>query len=501
MHLLALALLLLPTSFAGDRPTPPEPTQAHDVVAVPAPPAPSLVDELRSFESSWVFKKATSGLHVVDLQSGEEVYGVGADALLVPASTMKVLTAATALHFLGPSFRFTTDVRKTGKVDAAGTLHGDLYVIGHGDPTFVVEKMWKMVVDLRLAGITRIEGSVYFDDTYHPDSPVLPGWNKPEDDDRGTPYFSTLGALTLNSNTTVLVIGPGAEVGSKASVQLETPTHGYVEVDSEVSTVSASGRKDIRVERKVTADSTSFEVTGTWPIDETDRMTVRRTVADPTAHFLAAFRAMAESQGIAVTGRWERGKAPSSAEAVLSVESAPLSSVLADMNKSSLNLFAEQVLRTVGAEVTGQGTTQGGIEAVHQYLETLGIGADEAVLVNGSGLSRDARVAPSVLTAVLVDMAKDPKVSPEFQASLAIAGTDGTLWARLRDQPGRMRGKTGTLDNVICLTGYLDADNGRRYAFAWLVNDTGGRQQATRDVHDQFARRVFAIDGGGAASP
>lgn len=501
MNALFLALLALPTAFGGDRPTPSGPVPSQDVVVAPAPPPASLAEELRSFESSWVFKKASSGLHVVDLQSGEEVYGVGQDALLAPASTMKVLTAATALHFLGPSFRFTTEIRRVGDVDAAGTLHGDLYVVGHGDPTFVVEKLWKMVVDLRLAGITRVEGSVFFDDTYHPDSAVLPGWDNRDDEDRGTPYYSTLGALTLNSNTAVLVVGPGAEVGSPATVVQETPTHGYVVVDSEVTTVSATGRKDVRVEREVTADTTTFHLTGTWPVDEVERMTIRRTVADPTAQFVAAFRAMAESQGITVTGRWERGQTPTTAEEVVSVESAPLSSVLADMNKASLNLYAEQVLRTVGAEVSGKGTTAGGLEAVRAYLDTMGIGPDEAVLVNGSGLSRDARVAPSVLTAVLVDMAHDPKVSPEFQASLAIAGTDGTLWSRLRDEPGRMRGKTGTLDNVICLTGYLDADNGHRYAFAWLVNDTAGRQQAARDVHDQFARRVFAIEGASSVSP
>jgi len=94
---------------------------------------------------------------------------------------------------------------------------------------------------------------------------------------------------------------------------------------------------------------------------------------------------------------------------------------------------------------------------------------------------------------VLTDMARDQRVAPEFAASLAIGGTDGTLWSRLRDEPGRLRAKTGTIENVHCLAGYVDAEDGHRYAFAFLVNDHGGRAQAVRDVHDSFARSMFGV--------
>jgi serine-type D-Ala-D-Ala carboxypeptidase/endopeptidase (penicillin-binding protein 4) len=151
------------------------------------------------------------------------------------------------------------------------------------------------------------------------------------------------------------------------------------------------------------------------------------------------------------------------------------------------------VLRTLGAEVSGTGTTEAGIAVVRSYLDGLGVQPEEAILINGSGLSRSAMLAPVVLTAVLTDMARDRRVSPEFAASLSIGGTDGTLWSRLRDEPGRLRGKTGTIENVHCLAGYLDADDGRRYAFAFMVNDHGGRAQAVRDAHDSFARSMFGV--------
>ncbi len=462
-------------------------------------PAPTVAEQLAKAGESWLFKKATSGLQVVDLQTGEEVFARNPDATLNPASTMKVVTAAAALHHLGPAFKWSTDVVSAGQLDASGTLHGDLYVVGHGDPTFGAGDLYELVSDLRLHGVRRVEGSVFFDDTYFSATTdaYLPGWGKDEDRLRGTPYFATLGALSLDQNTTVLVVGPGAAVGSAGRVEQVIATAGdAVTVDVELTTTAAGSRKFVDLEREVTAAGTAFTVKGTFPVDDAERVFLRRTVADPTGHFAGAFRAMAEAQGLVVTGRWDRRKAPSDADTLVGHESAPISSVLAQMNKNSLNFHAEQVLRTIGAEVAQDGSTPGGLQGVRAYLAELGVAEGDVTLINGSGLSREATLRPSVLTAVLVDMAKDPEVGGEFLSSLAISGVDGTLWSRLRDEPARMRGKTGTLDGVICLAGYLDDADGKRYAFAYMANEVGGRLQAARDAQDAFARGVLAIGEG-----
>lgn len=502
MPVLVLASFLgTPAAAADDRPAPPPAPAPQNLarVTVPAPAEP-VAQALADVADSWLFRRAKAGLQVVDVATGEEVYEKGADELLLPASTMKVLTAAAALHELGPSYRFTTDVYHDGTLSPSGVLKGNLYVKGHGDPTFVVEKLWKLVGDLELSGIERIEGAVVFDDTFHADAPVLPGWYKEADIENGTPYFATLGALSLNGNTAVVVVGPGAEAGSKAEVALETPAAPYVEVDAQVTTGGPGTRRWIQVDREVTETSTRFVLTGSVPVDDAERTWIRRTVADPTAHFMAAFRAQMDAHGIGVTGKFREGTVPATAEHLLSVESPPLASVLMDMNKLSLNFHAEQVLRTLGAERAGDGTTNGGLGVLRSYLTSIGIPEADCVLVNGSGLTRDAKIKASVLTAVLVDMAHDPRVGAEFAASLAISGTDGTLWSRLRDDPGRLRGKTGTIDDVHCLAGYVDAEDGHRYAFAFLVNGIGGRVQAVRDVHDTFAREMFAV-GAEAAQP
>ncbi|MEQ1565471.1 MAG: D-alanyl-D-alanine carboxypeptidase/D-alanyl-D-alanine-endopeptidase [Myxococcota bacterium] len=480
-----------------------EPTQAEDP-AEPAPEpvvaaAPAGVDvsaALASVGNSWLFTRADSGLRVVDLSTRQKVFGRNDDRMLQPASTMKVITSAAALRNLGPAYRFTTDVFYDGELQPNGVLQGNLYVKGHGDPTFTVEDLWKLVEDIELAGVDKVVGSVVFDDSFHESGTVLPGWDKPEDIEKGTSYFATLSALSLNSNTVVLVVRPGAEVGSTARVTLETPTLGYVQLDNQVKTGGARSRKSIEVTREVLPDGTKFSLTGNVPVDEIERTTLRRTVADPTAHFVAAFHAKMRERDIDVTGRYQRGTTPPAAKLLLSADSPPLAQIVAEMNKSSLNFVAEQVLRTVGAEVMGEGSTRSGLAVVGQYLGSIGVPPGDIVLVNGSGLSRDIRMKASVLTAVLEDMAVDPQVGSEFAASLAISGTDGTLWSRLREDPGRLRGKTGTLDGVHCLAGYVDSQGGRRYAFAFLVNNYGSRLQSVRDVHDTFARQLFRLGGG-----
>ena len=130
---------------------------------------------------------------------------------------------------------------------------------------------------------------------------------------------------------------------------------------------------------------------------------------------------------------------------------------------------------------------------MRRYLESLGLAGDEFQLVNGSGLSREARLTPAALNAVLLDMAHDPMVGDEFAASLAIAGWDGTLSKRLADVPGLLRGKTGTIGGVHCLTGYVVAGNGERYAFAFMVNEISGSVAQVKKLQDRFARQMFAL--------
>lgn len=467
-----------------------------DPPGVGAAPSVSLEETLAPIASDRVLRRTNAAVQVIDLRTGEEVFARNPDARLVPASTTKMVTAATALRTLGPSYRFTTEVWTDGTLDAAGVLHGNLYVKGGADPTLVVEKLWKLIVDLKLDGLARIEGDVVYDEDFFGPDHELPGWDKPADVQRGPSYYPPIGALSLNYNTAAIVVGPGSEVGGPARVALETPASSYITLENHVVTGSAGSRTSLDYERIVEPTGLmKFVVSGSVPSSATPEREYR-TVADPSAYFRAVFADLLESQGVRVTGRHRMGSTPTSGGRRLhTLRSPALSSVLMDMNKLSNNFIAETVLRTVGAEVHGQpGTTANGLRAMSDYLTSLGLDPGSYRIVNGSGLSRDTTFAPSLLTAVLADMGNDERVGAEFQSSLAIAGLDGTLWRRLRDEPGRIRAKTGTIDGIHCLAGYASSDDGRRYAFAFMVNDISGGIWQVRDLHDRFARELLLVD-------
>ena len=462
------------------------------LAAAQEPPPPELEELLSPITRDRVFRTSKVAVQMVDVQTGEVVFERQGDRQLSPASTMKVVTAAAALRTMGPAFRYETDLRARGGVDGEGTLRGELFVHGTGDPTLVVEDLWKLVYDLKLAGVERIQGDVVFDESFMGQDYPLPGWDKQEDIERGPSYFPALGALSLNFNTATLVVGPGAAAGQPARVTLETPAPGVVEVESEVVTAPSGGRTWLTIDREVDGSKVRFTVKGSVA-DDDDARRYYRTVPEPTAHFMAAFGAMLEAQGIKVTGKLVRGQVPERGTRLLvQRRSEPLASILMDMNKYSNNFMAEQVLRTMGAEVHGvPGTTDKGLQVVADYLREIGVADDGYTLVNGSGLTREGFLSPDLLNKVLVDMAHDRDFGTEFVASLSVAGRDGTLWRRLRDQEGRLRGKTGTINGIHCLTGYLDGAGDRRYAFAFLVNDIRGSSYKVKQLHERMARLVF----------
>ena len=453
-----------------------------------------LADVLDPLQADRLFRDARVGIQVVNTRSGEEVYAYGADEAFIPASVMKVVTAAVALKTLGPSWQFTTAMLtgEDAEIDEDGVLKADLHVWGGGDPTFVVEDMWRMARDLRLAGVNTVEGDLIFDGEYFDQDTLIAGWRKKDDLVNGPAYFSPVSALSVNYNTTCIVVAPGYEAGQPARVLLETPTE-LVEIESEVQTGRPGSRPWMTIEREVDWDkgTVKFIMAGNIPADEAAPWRYYRTMPDPALHYADVFRKMLEQQGVRIRGRNLLGKAPEDDMRLLvSHKSAPLQHLLTLMNKNSSNIIAESVLKAVGAETGGTpGTTDKGLAAVEGYLSgDLGIPREEYVLVNGSGLARGLQMRPSHVTAVLLDMNADEFVSAEFRASLAVGGQDGTLRRRFSDEAhvGRVRGKTGSVNGVYCLAGFIDGGDGEEYAFAFFVNDFKRSSRPVRRLQDRF---------------
>lgn len=464
--------------------------------AAPAVVEHPLAELLDPLLDDAIFSRSPAAVHVVNVRTGEEVYARDAERVLLPASTMKVVTTAAALRALGPAYTFDTDLLYTGDLADDGTLKGDLYVRGGGDPTMVLERLWKLVRELRLEGVRKIDGNVVFDDDFLAATPGIPGWDKALDVANGPAYYPPLGALSLNYNTVALYVGPGAEVGGPARVEMETPS-GTVEIDNQATTGSAHGRRWLEIDRELDGTKTRFTVTGVVPAEsETNRY--YRSVGDATAYFTGAFAALCKQEGIKVSGHFVDGSTPDDAVLLVRQESPSLGVILQTVDKHSNNFMAETVLMALGAESVGApGTTEKGLTVVHAYLEDLGLDLEGTSIVNGSGLTRDGGVRPEMLTAVLLDMHADRQVGAEFRAALAIGGLDGTLRSRFRGdgQVGRVRGKTGSLNGVHCLTGYVDSADGEIYAFAFLVNDIRGPLSRARTLHDRFVEALLELGG------
>jgi len=501
---LLLTLVVLPAFAQDPSPAPspatasPAPLSASGTIADGSSMVPSLATTLDGLTTDPIFANADVGLLVVDARTGEKVWGYGDDKALLPASTNKLLTAATAMRELGPSYRFPTWVMVDGAVDGNGVLNGDLYVKGQGDPTMVVERMYRMVMDIKLRGINEIKGSVYFDDGYFQDSTLIPGWTNEEDLSEGPTYFAPLGALSVNYNIAAIVVRPGASVGSQAFATFETPTDAVV-LENKLTTGSTRSRKWIKLERKLddaTQKIATYTLTGNIPVDEAAD-TLYRSLADPLTNYVGTFATVARQEGLKVKGGFKPGPTPTAAKLLLKSESDPLVEILAQMNKMSNNFMAEQILRSVGAEKYGlPGTTAKGVQAVGEYLTSLGVAPDAFHVVNGSGLSRLTTIRPGVLTSVLVDMYRNPAYATEFLTTLSVGGRDGTLKYRFREDgmEGRVRGKSGTLDGVRCLAGYVEATDGKTYAFSFLVNNIEGASARAKTAHD---RLVLALSGTG----
>ncbi len=503
MILALLLALLTPYSVAGvEEPSPTPPAAAA--------PAQGLAAVLQPLTEDRLFKESVIGMQVVNTRTGEEAFAWQADRPMQPASVMKLLTTATALRHLGPAWRFSTDLMTEvdAKITPEGVLEGNLYVKGGGDPTLVVEKLWRMVADLKLLGVNTIQGNIVFDDSYFADAHLIPGWNKDVDIQNGPSYFAPLSALSVNYNTACLVIGPGTSAGQPARVQLDTPVS-VVEIDNQVLTTRAGGRRWLRIDRELVEDDPTlvkFTVRGEIPLDaQVERE--YRTVAEPLSHFISVFRGVLDDRKVKVKGRFVQGVTPKDAVKLVHLDSPPLASVLADMNKHSSNFMAEQVLRAVGATVRGApGTTAKGVSVIEEYLTSLGLAPGTFKLVNGSGLSREISMPASVITAVILDMYSDHKVGYEFMSSLAIGGVDGTLWARFRDEgeAGRLRGKTGSLNGVFCLAGVVDGGDGEVYAFAVLANELGSSSWPIKRLIERFGESIIALEVsevGGVSAP
>ena len=437
---------------------------------------------LEALVASGSFAGARLSLLVKDLDDGSIVFSHDADELLNPASNVKLVTAAAALVQLGTEYRFETEFYiEQGK---GGSGRNTLYVRGRGDPTITNERLFGMVSELIHAGIPKTVGDIVLDDTYFEDDGPIPGYDQ-ETGDKA--YLAPAGALSLNWNTVSVYLRPGDAPGRPAVATLE-PSSPYFSLTSNLTTGRPNQRRlivssnwDERNKRQ------QVLVRGTLPPLESS-FSVYRRISNPTLYFGNTFREFLKLRGVRVTGRVRTGVVPNTLRPLYVSSSETLDVILKKMNKHSSNFLAEQLLKVLGAEgPDGRGSRERGIAHVENFLEReVGLPRGTYVMRNGSGLNDANRFTASALVKLLVAMWKRFPLMPEYLSALGIAGKDGTL--RLRydgtEAAGRLRAKTGTLEHVSALSGYVQSVAGARYVFSFIVNDYPGRASEAANAID-----------------
>lgn len=426
----------------------------------------ALRQVLSSLASQGPLSTARVGIQVVSLADGSVVYAHNADELLNPASNVKLVTAAAALARLGPDWRFETEFL----LDGAPGEHPRLYVRGKGDPTMTTERLYQVVGELKHLGLHEVT-DIVLDESYFDAERLAPGFEQ-ETTDR--PYTAPTGALSLNANTVgVYVRSTGA--GARPVVEVDPMSDYFTVVNGAVGTQSRARRVSVSSERD--GDRQRIVVRGTVP--PSGESVVWRRIDAPPLYYGQTLKMLLEQRGVRVKGKVRVGSVPERTKLLYVAQSDTFDLVLKRMNKTSNNFIAETLMKVLGAESKGApGTTAKGVLATEDFLEhDVGLSRGSYVLKNGSGINDTNRFTPAQLARLLKTMAQRFPLAAEYLSSVPIGGKDGTLKWRFEgnDIAGRLRAKTGTLENVCALSGLVQTAAGETLAFSILVNDFTGR--------------------------
>jgi serine-type D-Ala-D-Ala carboxypeptidase/endopeptidase (penicillin-binding protein 4) len=465
---------------------PPEPHAVPE--ATPLPLSASLQERLSALANGDVAARMTSGIKIVDVETGNVVVERNPREAIIPASNMKVFTTAAAFELLPDDFKFVTTVAMRGEVNESGVLEGDLKVTGRGDPTIggrfhdananQVFESW--AEQLLAQGVRAIGGDLILEYGYFDEEWVHPTWPP-----HGMIhwYQAPVAALSLQEGTIKVRVTP-TQAGQRPSVEFE-PRSNFVTLQN--TAVTGGGRGAFITRRLGT---NNIIVRGNAAGRGTEAFVA---IENPVQYFASVLRTTLEGRGIRILGAVRMVRSDDREEwREVIVHSTPVETVNIVINKKSQNQYAEQMVKTLGAELRNDGSFAAGGAAVTEWLTTqLGVPAGELFIADGSGMSRENRASPDTFIRVLRHMWASPHRN-DFLASLPYNGEfDSTLRRRL-NQPayaGKVRAKTGYLRGAVGLSGYVRGDSGRIYAFSFLFNSpsVGGAFQ----LYDEMLREII----------
>ena len=445
--------------------------------------------------------RAHWGVAVYDLGAARWVTLYNADRWFVPASNLKLVVSATALERLGPDYAFRTSLYGTAEIDD-GELEGDLVLYGRGDPNLSgrhapgMLSIFEGLADSLVArGLERVRGDLVADESFFDDDRTRGDWVAY---DLLWWYAAPVGALGFNDNSIDFHIRSGAAVGERPIVEGE-PRSAFYTLENRAMTGAVGSATTFDLTRE--PGTNRIVAYGSLPLDAAPR-TEYFAVVDPARWAGTVFRQVLEARGVEIEGETRTVSSPGVSPVAagdtvhfVSHTSVPLGNVVEAINGRSQNWHAEQVLKTLGRELRGEGSWRAGLAVERETLHRLGVDTLDFELKDGSGLASTNLATPRGL-AILLARAVTRPWGGVFAASLPVAGRTGPLKRRYlgTEAVERVRAKTGFIENVYALSGYLTTTTGREFAFSVIVNGTGaGIEEEAQEAIDRLV--VELVEG------
>ncbi len=453
---------------------PPELAQTHFINNPKSNASPdTLPDSILSLLKKYKIPAENLSIYVRDLNSRQMMLSHNIDVMRAPASTMKLLTTYAALKILSPSYSWRTEAWIRGELKN-GVLQGDVILKGYGDPFLSYENYWKFIRGLREKGLKEIQGNVIIDNSYFDDFHFDPAAfdNKPF-----RTYNAAPSALMFNFQSTRFLFTPDEE--TKTVNVVPYPAIPNFKFNNKIRYSTKKCRRSHYRPKFSFDDDGTLTIKGKYAL-KCGQKFILRSFSTPEEHAFNGFRDFWRELGGTLQGTMKIGKVEPTDKRLHVSSSLTLGEQIRLINKWSNNVMTRQVLLTLGAKIYGApATLQKGRDAIINLLTDNGIDTQGIIIDNGSGLSRSTRISARQMAQLLETAYRDPYM-PEFMASLSLPGLDGTLVRRFRksDLRGRSHLKTGTLNNVTAIAGYMLNRKGKRLVIVIQHNGTksgGGR--------------------------
>jgi len=438
------------------------------------------------FVNNPLLVNANISLLVKDMKTNKTIYQFRSNNSTIPASTMKLVTTATALELLGPSFCFETKLEIDGTLSSNGVLNGNLYIRGGGDPTLGSEHLGdkdfltKWVAKIQQIGIKRINGQIIADASLYDDLGVNPKWTW---EDIGNYYAAGAYGISYMDNTYQLVLRSG-DVGTTPEILRVIPELPALTFENNLKSTT------------IEFDSAYFygaphsylrSIHGEIPANRMEYI-IKGDIPNPGLLLAEHFQDRLVASGISIN------RLPSDVayiqnnrRVILVQNSPPLSDIIRETNVKSNNGYAEQIFRYLALQKNKIATSNGAVEVVRAFWKSKGLPVEQLFMYDGCGLSPVDAVSSGFYVDLLVYMQTISPNKEAFFNSLPVSGKSGTLTGFLQKTPlqGKVHAKSGTISRVKCYAGYIDS-KGLNYVFAIMVNNPNGTSKAVTRKMEEF---------------